>query len=370
MDPIAYAVLLHDEALRERDAHRHPRTVDLCRRALELFEEHSGTGHPDVANVLTLLASAYDEAGAHVIAEAHHRRAVAVLAALPAEGELLRLHIEAATAFGGCLRRQGRYREAEGALRQALALAERASSDLDRVPVWNELGMLAKFAGRLDDAEAAYALAFSALEAAHGPDDPRLAALCHNLAGLAHSRGEFAAGERWARRSLALHRAGHPAGHPAIVADEAHLAALLHAQGRHGEAEPLLRHAIAYFTHRHGAEHHEVAVNLHNLASVRAALGDLAEAEVLYRAALAGKRASLGAEHPDTALTLHNLAVVVADRGATSEACVLAERAYRILAATVDGRHPALAAAADNRRRLRVPACPDGSDIPLLGSGV
>ncbi|WP_275413932.1 tetratricopeptide repeat protein [Catellatospora chokoriensis] len=82
----------------------------------------------------------------------------------------------------------------------------------------------------------------------------------------------------------------------------------------------------------------------------------MAEAEVLYRAALAGKRASLGAVHPDTALTLHNLAVVVADRGDTSKAYVLAERAYRILAATVDGGHPALAAAADNRRRLRVPS--------------
>jgi hypothetical protein len=113
-DPVDEAVVLHDRALSTWDEHRYPQTVDLCRRALELLERHGGTGSPDVANVLTLLGSAEDELGAHRAAEAHHRRAVVIMGALPARtGDLLRLRVQAALGLAGSLRRQGRYVEAE-----------------------------------------------------------------------------------------------------------------------------------------------------------------------------------------------------------------------------------------------------------------
>lgn len=334
MDPVEYAVSLHEAALQSRDEHRFGDAVPLAREALGMFEKHCGAGDPDVANVLSLLGSAYDELGDHTAAETCHRRAVAVVAALPADGgDLSRLRVQAGTLWGACLRRQGRYRQAGIALRAALDDAGDLS-DLDRVAVWNELGILAKFAGRLDEAATWYTSVLTTLEAACGPGDPRLASVYHNLAGLAHSRGDLDAGETWARRSLALHRALYAQESPAVVADEAHLAAILLAQGRHGEAEPLLRHAIEYFTRRFGPSHYEVAVNLHNLAAARAGLGDLTEAESLYRAAVAAKRAGLGPAHPEVALSLNNLAVVVADLGRPDEASMLATEAHRILAQT------------------------------------
>ncbi|GAA3198470.1 tetratricopeptide repeat protein [Dactylosporangium siamense] len=340
VDPVGAAVALHDLALAAWDGHRYPRVVDLCRRALEVLEAHAGAGSPDVANVLTLLGSALDELGEHRSAEAQHRRAAGIMGALPSQPDvLLRLRVQAAVGLGGNLRRQGRYAEAEAVFRGACDEAAPHRTDLEMVPLHNELGVLYKFAGRLDDARDRYATVRAVLEAAYGPDDPVLAPVWHNLAGLAHSRGDLAEGEAYARRSLALHRAAFPADHPAVVADEAHLAALLLARGNHAEAEPLLRRAIAYFTDRHGPDHVEVLTNQHNLAAVLAGSGDPVGAEALYRRVLDGKRRTFGSEHPEVALTLNNLAALAADRG---HARALAAEAHRILAPRVAADHPAL----------------------------
>lgn len=354
-DPVGAAVALHDRALEAWDEHRHPQTIDLCRRALDLLRVHAGAGSPDVANVLTLLGRAEDETGAHRAAERHHRRAVAVMAALPPlPGPLLRLRVQATAGLAGNLRLRGRYAEAERLYLAACADAAPHWSDLEMVVLHNELGVLYKFAGRHDDALARYTTVRTILEAAHGPEHPALAAVWHNLAGLAHSRGDTAEAETFARRSLTMHRAAHPPGHPAVVADEAHLGALLQAAGKHAEAEPLLRRAIAYFTARHGPDHADVLVSAHNLAAVLAATGRTGAAEDLYATTLDGKRRTFGPEHPEVALTLNNLAALAAARGARERARALAAEAHRILAPRVAAGHPVLASvtaylAADGR---------------------
>jgi tetratricopeptide (TPR) repeat protein len=342
-DPVDAAVALHDRALAAWDEARYPLAADLCRRALEILEAHAGAGGPDAANVLTLLGSAEDELGAHAAAEAHHRRAAGIMGALPTRPDvLLRLRVQAAVGLGGNLRRQGRYLEAEQVYRDACDDASATWTPLELVPLHNELGVLYKFAGRHDDARARYATVRAVLEDAYGPDHPVLAAVWHNLAGLAHSRGDLAEGEAYARRSLALHRRAFPPDHPAVVADEAHLAALLQARGRHAEAEPLLRRAIGYFTDRHGPDHVDVLTNLHNLAAVLAGSGDPHGAEALYRRALDGKRRTFGPEHPEVAVTLNNLAALVAGRGDRASARAMAAEAHRILAPRVGADHPVL----------------------------
>jgi tetratricopeptide (TPR) repeat protein len=311
------AVALHERALSAYDDHRFRDVLRLCRLALGAFERCCGPDHPDVANVVSLLARAEDEVGAHARAGRHHRRAVRIMTALPAAGgDLARLRLHVRVGLAGHLRRRGRYGPSGGLLRAVLRTAEAAPGygPLDLAPIWNELGVLYKFSGRLDDARRLYERAYGVLGAVWGPRDVRLAGLCHNLAGVAHGQGRFAEAEAWALRSLELHTRGYPPDHPAVVADRAHLAVMLLARGSLTEAEPLLRHAIAFFTRRYGPHHYEVAVNLHNLAAVRAGLGDLAGAERLYRRALRAKRAALGAAHPEVAVTLHDLSRVVAER--------------------------------------------------------
>jgi tetratricopeptide (TPR) repeat protein len=350
-EPGSEAVALHAAALAAADDGRFADVVGPCRRAIELLTAEGEAGQPDLVNVLTLLATAEDELGWHAQAEQDHRRALAVLATLPvAGGDVPRLLVQALLGLAGSLRWQGRYSAAEELYRQALATAEAAPEcgPLDLTQIWNECGILFKFAGRLDEAQQCYDRTLAGLSEVYGPDDPRLAAVHHNLAGLAHSQRRPAEAEAHARRSLQLHLAALPADHPKVVADEAHLGAILEAAGRLTAAEPLLRRAVAYFIERYGPTHYEVAVNLHNLAAVRAGQGALAEAETLYLQALEAKRAALGPGHPEVGLTLSNLAALAAELGQLDRARTLAEEGRDILAAAVTADHPALVVAEAN----------------------
>jgi tetratricopeptide (TPR) repeat protein len=344
-DPLGEAVALYERALTAWGDHDYPETADRCRRALELFEEHAGPAHPDVANVLTLLGRAEDGLGEHRSAETHHRRAVAITSDLPADdGMLLRMRLAARLGLADNLRGQGRYPEAERLYVMSLAQAAPEYDGAELASIHNGLGVLYKFAGRLDEAQSCYERASALLEEAYGPGDPALAVIFHNLAGLAHSRGRSAEGEAYARRSLALHREAFPSDHPVVVADEAHLGAMLQARGALAEAEPLLRRAITFFTERYGEDHYEVLTARHNLAAVLADRGEPAEAEKLYLRTLEGKRRTLGPDHPDVALTLHNLAVLAAERGDTERASLLAAQARQILGTKVAPGHPVRAA--------------------------
>jgi tetratricopeptide (TPR) repeat protein len=97
--------------------------------------------------------------------------------------------------------------------------------------------------------------------ASSSPNDPELATLFHNLGGLAHARGDFAAAQEPARRSVDLRRRALADDHLAVAADAAALAAILDALGRDEEAEQLLRDAIACFERAFGPTHYEVAFN-------------------------------------------------------------------------------------------------------------
>jgi Tetratricopeptide repeat len=124
VDPELDGVVLHEQALAAMDECRFADAVGLCRRAIEALSADGGPGQPDVANVLTVLATAEDELGRHDAAQRHHRRSLAVLAAVPGSGgDLTRLLVQARVGLAGSLRRQGRYDEAEVAYGQALAPA-------------------------------------------------------------------------------------------------------------------------------------------------------------------------------------------------------------------------------------------------------
>jgi hypothetical protein len=73
--------------------------------------------------------------------------------------------------------------------------------------------------------------------------------------GLAHARGDHAAGEEPARRSVSIRARAVGPDHPEVAADRAALAAILDALGRHDEAEALLREALRVFEAALGSEH-------------------------------------------------------------------------------------------------------------------
>jgi tetratricopeptide (TPR) repeat protein len=244
----------------------------------------------------------------------------------------------------------GRYEEAERRYRAALAQAEPDS--LDEATVANDLAVTLKFVGKLDEAGELYLRALTILERELGPEDPELATLFHNLGGLEHARGAFAAAEAPARRSVELRRRALGDDHPAVAADAAALAAILDGLGRDDEAEELLREAIGCFERALGPSHYEVAFNRGQLGALLFRTGRLDEAEQLYRRALHDLEELLGADHPDLAPPLNNLAVLLATRGDYADAAALHRRALAALAGRVEPDHPTLVACRENLAAL------------------
>ena len=123
------------------------------------------------------------------------------------------------------------------------AAAARLSAVLDRVSlavgeaslavvsVANALGVVYKSAGNFDAAEAAYRRAMAAADALPGHDPLVLAGLLHNLAGLAHSRGDVTGGIPLAEKGLALRAEGLGGDHPDVARDQNALGALYQLAG-------------------------------------------------------------------------------------------------------------------------------------------
>src|SRR5579863_10204033 len=122
---------------------------------------------------------------------------------------------------------RGKYARAAGVFRRAISLAQgcSGSSRLFVAALWNDFGVLAKFAGRFQHSEKHYRRAGALIPRR----DPRAtefrAKICHNLAGLEHARGRFARALVYARRGLRLCTRLRAINRLAIAADEAALAA-------------------------------------------------------------------------------------------------------------------------------------------------
>jgi tetratricopeptide (TPR) repeat protein len=304
-------------------------------QAVELLTAESGSGHPDTANAHLTLVSVHEHAGRFAAAREAAATAVSLLDAYPASGvrEVGVLRVRAQVALGNLDRILGDLDAAQTRLTHALAIAEAelALDDPEAGSVYNALGIVGKFTGRFDEAEANYRRALEC----HEGNPLATAAVLHNLGGLEHERGRPAAGIPWAERGLAVRQQVRPPDHPDIAADLGALGSLYLSAGRLDEAERAYLKALDIFK----AEY-EIAVVRGNLAHLQARQGKTSPAEENYRAALAGKTAALGEDHPDVAVTLHNLGVLLFDTGRQAEGRELLARAEALVAARFPADHP------------------------------
>ncbi|HEX2657087.1 MAG TPA: tetratricopeptide repeat protein [Polyangia bacterium] len=357
------AAALHERALALRAAGAFSEAAEAVGEAVALFERAEGCASPNLANALIdhgdLLASLdrLDEsanAGERAIAILRPLiRTSAADADADVQAELVRIAVRAHTTRAVTHRMRGDLAEAEAGCRSALALAEARlpADDLLTAEALNSLAVVHKFQGRYADAEALYRRALAIVDRAG--DDRDRAMLLHNLGGLAHARGDHAAGEPLARQSVELRERLLGADHPTTAADRAAWAALLEGVGRLAEAERAYADALAVFERRLGAHSLEVASTLTGLAGVQRARGAAGDAERAYRRALAIREARLPAEHFDLGITLNNLAMVLLDRGAEDEAAPLLRRAHAVFTAALGPQHPHTGAVASTLDSLK-----------------
>ena len=247
----------------------------------------------------------------------------------------------------------GQFEHADQLFRRAADATERlfGSSSIELARALNELGVNCKYWGRFDEGEQLYKRAMEIALAAIGAErNPLLTSLHHNLGGLEHARGNYAAAEPHARLAVELRRATAPE-HLSLALDEGALAAVLEGLGQHEEAELLLRSALARLEVAPALHRHELAVTLNNLAAIRYRLGDLDEAALLYRRALATKR-DLAPDTPELAVSLNNLALVLVKQGCTEEALAMYEEALTLFRNGLQPTHPSIAKCARNYAKL------------------
>lgn len=290
----------------------------------------------------------------HAAAAALFRDVIDLLVQVPPGPVRDEATVAALLGLGTCRRLSGGFDGARDCLDAArrLTLASPMGPVVE-ASVANALGILAKDTARYDDAAGLYARALAVLD----PDVPAhldlLAAIHHNIAGLAHVQGRHLDGEAPARRAIALRARLPHAGATDVAADQAVLGAILAGQGRLDEAEALFGHVRSAWTSRFGPDHYEVAVSLNSIATIQQTRGRLAAAEQSFHRALTIKRRVLGDRHAEVAILLNNLAALHAERGDLDRADSTYAEALEVFRAALGRDHPHTRACEDNRRRTR-----------------
>ncbi|MGY0018624.1 FxSxx-COOH system tetratricopeptide repeat protein [Streptomyces sp. YJ-C3] len=281
------------------------------------------------------------------------------------------------------LRRVGRYREAEAAGRNSVALLE------EHAPESNEL-LLAKQGlggslwalGAYEEARDLFEEVWEAYRGLLGEQHPRTMGAHHNYAAVLSQLGHYeesltielavlqarervlklrhpltlesgtvcASLMRWLGRyaealsrqeqNVRVHRQIMDLYHPQTLRAEHNLALCLRRSGEYQQAESLLMTVLTRSEQVHGPGHPDTLAVLADYATLQRSHGDPGRAKELAERAVAGYSLLLGDGHPFSAGVLGNLALVHAEFGDRDESLHMAERALSRMRAAVGDRHP------------------------------
>jgi tetratricopeptide (TPR) repeat protein len=349
----AAALLLRDRALTELDEGNPAAAFVLARRGLaSLAAAGCGSGL-DAASLLIALAEIEEDLNRFADATATITAAIGLLgdewgaAYAHSDSDRLMLWCLAQERMAGLERRAGRFNLAAERMAAVLDAVADAFGETSPavVSAANALGLACKQAGNLGAAQAAYGRAMAALQGQVDPEPLVEAQLLHNLAGLAHSRGDTEAGIMLAERGLALRTGALGSAHPDVARDRNSLGAIYHSSGRYVDAGHSYHCALATLEMFYGPDHFEVAMTYGNMAALHADQGFFLTAQSLGTQALRVLEQALGPDAPETGIVVLNLARAVAGLGRPAEAADLAERASRVLAGCLPGEHPQAAVA-------------------------
>jgi tetratricopeptide (TPR) repeat protein len=179
----------------------------------------------------------------------------------------------------------------------------------------NRLGIVCWWQGKYTEAEGLFKRALAIREKALGAKHPDVGQTLNNLALVYGAQAKYTEAEGLFKRALAIREKALGANHPDVGRSLNNLANVYRAQGKYSEAEGLCRRALAIHEKALGAGHPGVADTLNLLAGVYQAQGKYSEAERLFERALAIREKARGVGHPDVARAVNNLALMYRDQG-------------------------------------------------------
>ena len=282
----------------------------------------------------------YDQAKPLLSAAVAQRRKLGDLDSLPLSESLNHL--------GDLQNLQASYTEAEKTYHEAFELQRAQPKDPHARALLARglfgLGLVLAQQGRYPEAEKALRDALAIQQKLFGGDHGDIARTLQNIAKVMDQAGNLNAAITMMQSTVAMQRklrGTQP--HPDLAEVINDLGFLLQEHGDYDAAEALLQEAIVMKRRLLGAKHPEIATGLNNLAFLLQDKGDLVRAEATYREALQMQRELLGDIHPDVANTLNNLAFVQDDKGDLAGALVTEREALRVLRALFPSDHPEVA---------------------------
>ena len=162
----------------------------------------------------------------------------------------------------------------------------------------NNLAIVYQAQGKYREAEGLFKRALAIREKALGANHPDVGQTLNNLANVYRAQGKYREAEGLLKRALAITRKRTRCEPPRRGPDPQNLAIVYRSQGKYGEAEGLHKRALAIREQVLGANHPDVADALNNLALVYRAQGKYSEAEGALQARVGDQGESSRCEPP------------------------------------------------------------------------
>jgi tetratricopeptide (TPR) repeat protein/CHAT domain-containing protein len=325
-------------------AGNYPAALEEAQKFEAAVKARFGVDHPNYGIALYNLAVVYQSQGKYADAEGLYKRALAIDEKVHGPS-----HSYVATTLkrlAGMCEAQAKYVEAEGLLKRALAIREKefGPDHPDVAAILDDLAKVYDRQGKYTEAEGLLKRALAIFEKARGANHPDVAAILNNLANVYRAQGKYAEADGLFRRALTISEKAHGPSHPYVAATLHSLAIVSLVQGKYTEAERLNKRAIAIKEKALGESHPSLATTLNNLAVVYRNQGKYGEAEGLFKRALAINENALGESHPEMAEALYGLADLYRSQGKYVEAEGLNKRVLAIWEKVHGARHPNVAA--------------------------
>ena len=323
--PLLQARLMQTMGTVETSLGKFAEARELLDAVLRTRERLLGADHPLVGETLTSLGELTRERGELDEAEQYLTRALAI------REEALGPHnVDVATTMSmlAVLRvRQTRLAEAESLYQGVLAIDALVREPNDARTLRDMRGLAAVYRAmdRKVEADSLWRLVLQRQEQSLGADHPDVGSTLNNLGTLAYFDGRYEEAARYYARSRPIIEKAFGRDHPQTSGVINNQGEVLWKLKRYAEAEPLLRQALAIKERVYTPQHASIGISLNGLAGVLRDSGRPSEAEPLYQRALVIREQ--GSNPTDLAETLRDYAVLLRATGRGAQAAAFEQRA-------------------------------------------